>query len=191
MTDKSPGDQSAAADLVNERLLQLLEQVVANQAVQASANLQDEIAERLRASVQYRDGQDQTASPLGYDQLELGLRFTSLTNGLGRFGSHGERDVALLPAPLLDRGTLSFAPLPATAVTLLLFGPGGGQLATIDVAGGDALIVDGFPEVAWVQLNDRHGRPIRLGFPRRGRISPRSTGATRRPAPRSAGTRAT
>jgi hypothetical protein len=190
MTDKSPGDQAAAGDLVNERLLQLLEQVVANQAVQASANLQDELAERLRAAVEYRDSENQTATPLGYAQLELGLRFTAVSNGLGRFGSHGERDVALLPAPLLDRGALSFAPLPATAATLLLFGPGGGQLATIDVTGGDALIVDGFPEVAWVQLNDRHGRPIRLGFPRRGRIA-RSAGAAHRHDPRSAGTRAT
>ena len=77
MADKSPGEQSAAASAVNERLLQLLEQVVANQAVQATANLQDEFAERLRAAVQYRDSRDHAVSPLGYDQLQTGLRFVA------------------------------------------------------------------------------------------------------------------
>ena len=192
MAEKSPDEQSAAASAVNERLLQLLEQVVANQAVQATANLQDEIAERLRAAVQYRDSRDHAVSSLGYDQLQIGLRFVALSNSLGRFGSHGERDVALLPAPQLDRGTLTFAPLPPDAASVILFRADGEQLGQIQVGGGDAPVIDA-PDAAWVQVNDVHGSPIRLGFPRRvpAGVYARSTGATRRSGARPAGARAT
>lgn len=166
MADKSPDEQSAAATAVNERLLQLLEQVVANQAVQATANLQDEIAERLRAAVQYRDSRDHAVSPLGYDQLQIGLRFMALSNSLGRFGSHGERDVGLLPAPELVDGTLSFQPLPPDTASVILFRADGGQLVEIAAAGGDTPFVTHVPDVAWVQVNNINGDPVRLGFPR-------------------------
>jgi hypothetical protein len=167
MAEKASGEQSAAANAVNERLLQLLEQVISNQSVQAAANLQDEIAERLTAAVQYRDGRDRAVPSLGYDQLQVGLRFRALRNSLGNFGSHGERDVALLPSPQLDDGTLTFAPLPADAATVILFRVDGEQLSQIDVSGGDTLVVNGVPDVAWVQVNDLYGAPIRLGFPQR------------------------
>jgi hypothetical protein len=182
MADNSPGGQSAAATAVNERLLQLLEQVVANQAVQATANLQDEIAERLRAAVQYRDSRDHVASPLGYDQLQIGLRFVALSNGLGRFGSHGERDVGLLPAPELEDGTLTFQPLPPDAASVILFRADGGQLIQIEAAGGQAPFVTDVPDVAWVQVNNTNGDPIRLGFPRPvpAGVYGRPTGAARR-----------
>jgi hypothetical protein len=193
MADKSSGAQSAAASAVNERLLQLLEQVVANQAVQATANLQDEMAERLRAAVQYRDSRDHVVSPLGYDQLQIGLRFVALSNGLGRFGSHGERDVGLLPAPELEGGTLSFQPLPPDAANVILFRADGGQLGEIDAVGGQAPVVYDVPDVAWVQVNNVNGDPIRLGFPRRvpAGVYERPTGAARRSNTRSAGARTT
>jgi len=187
MADKSPDEQSAAATAVNERLLQLLEQVVANQAVQATANLQDEIAERLRAAVQYRDSRDHAVSPLGYDQLQIELRFMALSNSLGRFGSHGERDVGLLPAPELIDGTLSFQPLPPDAASVILFRADGGQLIEIDAAGGETPFVTDVPDVAWVQVNNINGDPIRLGFPQRvpAGVSGRPTGAARRSHTRS------
>jgi len=193
MADKSPGEQSAAASAVNERLLQLLEQLVANQAVQATANLQDEVAERLRAAVQYRDSRDHAVSPLGYDQLQIGLRFVALSNGLGRFGSHGERDVGLLPAPELEGGTLSFQPLTPDAASVILFRADGGQLGEIEVAGGQAPVVYDIPDVAWVQVNNINGDPIRLGFPRPvpTGVYGRPTGATRRSTTRSTGARTT
>jgi hypothetical protein len=193
MAEKSPGEQSAAANAVNERLLELLEQVVANQAVQATANLQDEFAERLRAAVQYRDSRDHAVSPLGYDQLQTGLRFVALSNTLGRFGSHGERDVALLPALQLDGGTLTFAPLPPDAASVILFRADGEQLGQIEVAGGDAPVIPDVPDAAWVQVNDVRGSPIRLGFPRRvpAGVPARSTAATRRSDARPTGARAT
>ena len=193
MADKSPGEQSAAAIAVNERLLELLEQVVASQAVQATANLQDEIAERLRAAVQYRDSRDHVVSPLGYDQLQIGLRFTALSNSLGRFGSHGERDVGLLPAPELEDGTLTFQPLPPDAANVILFRADGGQLIEIDDLSGQPFFVTNVPDVAWVQMNNVNGDPIRLGFPR---LVPagaygRPTGAARRSSARSGGARTT
>ena len=193
MADKIPGEQAAAAIAVNERLLELLEQVIANQAVQATANLQDEIAERLRAAVQYRDSRDHAVSPLGYDQLQIGLRFTALSNSLGRFGSHGERDVGLLPAPELEGGTLSFQPLPLDAASVILFGADGSQLIEIEAAGGQAPVVTDVPDVAWVQVNNINGDPIRLGFPR---LVPtgvygRPTEAARRSSTRSGGARTT
>jgi hypothetical protein len=183
MADKSP----------DERLLQLLEQVVANQAVQATANLQDEIAERLRAAVQYRDSRDHAASPLGYDQLQIGLRFVAVSNSLGRFGSHGERDVGLLPAPELEDGTLSFQPLPPDAASVILFRADGGQLIEIDAAGGQAPFVTDVPDVAWVQVNNINGDPIRLGFPRPvpAGVYGRPSGTARRSNTRSAGARTT
>jgi hypothetical protein len=167
MPQRSPGERPAGADAVNERLLELLEQVVANQTVQATANLQDEIAERLTAAAAlYREGRDRPVPVLGYDQLQVELRFRAVRNGLGSFGRHGERDVALLPAPKLDGGTLRFAPLPPDAGTVILFRADGERLGQIHVEGGEAPVIQDVPDVAWVQVDDAHGNPIRLGFPR-------------------------
>jgi hypothetical protein len=167
MAEKSSGERPAGADAVNQRLLELLEQVVANQTVQATANLQDEIADRLTAAALYRERRDRPIPALGYDQLQLELRFRAARNGLGNFGRHGERDVALLPEPELDGGTLRFAPLPPDARTVILFRADGERLGQIQVEGGDAPVIREVPEVAWVQVDDAHGNPVRLGFPRR------------------------
>jgi hypothetical protein len=167
MPERSSGERPAGADAVNERLLELLEQVVANQTVQATANLQDEIADRLTAAAWYREGRDRPIPPLGYDQLQLGLRFRAVRNGLGDFGRHGGRDVALLlPAPELDGGTLRFAPLPQDARTVILFRADGKRLRDRQVEGGDTPVIEGVPDVAWVQVDDAHANPLRLGFPR-------------------------
>jgi hypothetical protein len=193
MADKPRGEQSAAATAVNERLLELLEQVVANQTVQAAANLQDEIAERLRAAVQYRDSRDHAVSPLGYDQLQIGLRFMAFSNSLGRFGSHGERDVGLLPAPELEDGTLSFQPLPPDAASVIVFRANGEQLRETEAVGGQPLFITDVPDVAWVQVDNLNGDPIRLGFPRLvpAGVYGRSTGTPRRSSTRSGGARTT
>ena len=193
MADKPPGEPSTAATAVNERLLELLEQVVANQAVQATANLQDEIAERLRAAVQYRDSRDHAASPLGYDQLQIGLRFMAFGNSLGRFGSHGEHDVGLLSPPELDGGTLTFQQLPSDAASVILFRADGAQLTEIPAPGRQPFFVADVPDVAWVQVNNINGDPIRLGFPRPvpAGIYRRPSETARRSSTRSGGTRTT
>jgi hypothetical protein len=165
MTTRSPGD----ADAVNDRLLQLLEQVVANQAIQATANLNEEIAQQLTAAFQHRDGQDQPG--FSVSQRQLVLRFRALRNGLGNLARHGEQDTVLLPAPqLFLNGTMTFiSALPQEAETLRLFGSGGNQIdqfepvpAALEVTG-----IRDVEDVAWVQVDDRHGNPILLGFPQR------------------------
>jgi hypothetical protein len=163
MTTRSAG----GADAVNDRLLQLLEQVVANQAIQATANLNEEIAQRLAAVVQHRDGQDQSRFSEG--QREVVLRFRALRNGLGNLARHGEQDTVLMPAPqLFSDGTLTFvSALPQEAETLRLFGSGGKQVYQFEHVGGatDVSDISDVGGVAWVQVDDQHGNPILLGFP--------------------------
>jgi hypothetical protein len=161
--------ESGGADAVNDRLLQLLEQVVANQAIQATANLNEEIAQRMTAALQHRDGQDQPG--FSVSQRQLVLRFRALRNGLGNLARHGEQDTVLLPAPqLFPDGTMTFVrALPQEAETLRLFTGGGNQTDQFEPVPG-ALEVTGIRDVegvAWVQVDDRHGNPILLGFPQR------------------------
>ena len=161
------------ADAVNARLLELLEQVVANQAVQATANLVDQIADRqLAAAVAPWGSTGGGSAPpgLGVQQQQVALRFGALRNALGDFGRHGDRSVALLtPAPLLfGDGRLELqAALPAAASTLTLFATDGAVLATVTDVGGAAPVVDGAGATAWVEVSDVHGSPLLLGFPER------------------------
>jgi hypothetical protein len=176
MAERSPDEKATAqqADAVNTRLLELLEQVVANQSVQATANLFDQITERqLAAQLGARDsyGRGGQAPPaLGAQQQQVALRFGALRNALGDFGRHGDRDVALLtPAPRLHPdGTLEFlAPLPAAAATLTLFRADGTVLGTVTDIGGTTPVLDTADATAWVQVDDAHNTPILLGFPLR------------------------
>jgi hypothetical protein len=161
MATKSSDD----TDAVNERLLHLLEQLVANQAVQATANLHEEVAQRLTAAATYRDGQDRQRAVLSDSQQQLVLRFRALRNGLGNLARHGGRDTVLMPAPQLCDGTLYFvAALPPEAETLRLFGRDGKETGRFDHVGG-ATTVQGAGVVGWIQVDDQHGNPILLGFP--------------------------
>jgi hypothetical protein len=160
MTTGSTGN----ADAVNDRLLQLLEQVVANQAIQASANLNEEIAQRLTAALQYRD----TPAQPGFSdsQRQLVLRFRALRNGLGNLARHGDQDTVLLPAPQLYDGALTFkTALPQDAGTLRLFASDGTQTYQVALVGGEREVTVGVDDVAWVQVDDQRGNPILLGFP--------------------------
>lgn len=171
MAESKSGENAVPATLVDPRLLKLLEVLVSNR--------------------------DHAASPLGYDQLLVGLRFSALRNGLGRFGSHGEQDIALLPAPQLNSsGKLTIESLPPDAASVILFGAAGEQLLQIPVQKSGTVSIedpDVVPSVAWVQANDRHGNPIRLGFPRLVDqvVEVSATGAPRRPAERANPRRAT
>jgi hypothetical protein len=174
MTTESVG----GTDAVNDRLLQLLEQVVANQAIQATANLNEEIAQRFAAALQYRD----TPAQGGFlsDQRELVLRFRALRSGLGNLARHGAQDTVLLPAPqLLGEVLLFMTKLPPEAETLRLFGITREQTEQNDTRivqigqfehVGEAREVQGIDPgdiVAWLEVDDRHGNPILLGFPQR------------------------
>jgi hypothetical protein len=84
-------------------------------------------------------------------------------------------------------GTLSFQPLPPDAASVILFRADGEQLLKIDAAGGDTPFVRDASDVAWVQVNNINGDPIRLGFPRPvpAGAYERPTGAARRSTTRS------
>lgn len=173
MAERSPDETMPAqeTDAVNTRLLELLEQVVANQTLVSTATLFDQIAERQLAAS--RDGWARTGSAqpaLGAQQQQVALRFGALRNALGDFGRHGDRAVALLtPAPrLFPDGTLEFvAALPAAAATLTLFRADGSALGTVADVGGATPVLDSAGDTAWIQVDDAHGSPILLGFPSR------------------------
>ena len=170
MADKGSGGQSKA-DTINTRLVELLEQVVANQAVQAVADLHDERAELIEAEMRRRradrHGRGTPAGGLAYPQLQLVLFFRSVRNGLGNLGRHGERDVALIPAPRLSEdGTLTFAvPLPLAAERLNLVKSDGAVLGSLTVEGDRMPVSEKAGDVAWVQIDDTYGNPILLGVP--------------------------
>lgn len=165
MADKPGG--GPPADAVNDRLLELLEQVVANQAVQAAANLHGEVAERLVAQQRRNHG---GPPALGVGAQQVALRFGALRNALGDFGRHGERMTALiLPAPQLRAdGALEFgAPLPHTASTVTLFRADGSVLGSVDGVGGATPVIEDAGDVAWLQVDDADDNPLLLGFPLR------------------------
>lgn len=163
--------ESGGAEAVNRELLEVLKQVVANQAIQATAELNEDIAQRLTAALQYRDGQAQPG--FSASQRQLVLRFRALRNGLGNLARHGEQDNVLLPAPQLFRDregtiTMRFANrLPAEAETLRLFTSGGNQTDQFEPVGGRQEVpgIRDVENVAWIQVDDQHGNPILLGFP--------------------------
>jgi len=168
-TSGSP-ESSGAGDEVNARLLQLLEQMVANQAVQATADLNQDIAERLSAALQYRQDKDRAEGGLSQEQLRLVLHFRALRNAQGNLARHADQGIVLLPAPSLcldenDSGILEFVhDLPYYAETLRLFGRDGSQIGQHDgMAGKQRVAVVG--DVASVQIDDAKGVPILLGFP--------------------------
>jgi hypothetical protein len=172
MADKGSGGKPRAdADAVNTRLVELLEQVVANQAVHAVADLHEQRAELIEAEMRRRQGDRRgyggPAGGLAYPQLQLGLFFRSVRNGLGNLGRHGEHDAALLPAPNLSKdGTLRFvAPLPLAAERLNLMKSDGTVLAAATGVGGQQPVIRNVGEVAWVQVDDKYGNPILLGVP--------------------------
>jgi hypothetical protein len=172
MADKGSGSQPRAdTDAINTRLVELLEQVVANQAVQAVANMDDQRAELIEAEMRQRQGDRPgyggPAAGLAYSQLQLGLFFRSVRNGLGNLGRNGERDAALIPAPRLSGdGTLTFvAPLPLTAERLNLVAGDGTVFATATDVGGEQPEISNAGAVAWVQIDDKFGNPILLGVP--------------------------
>jgi hypothetical protein len=157
---------SGTADEVNARLLELLEQMVANQAVQATADLNQEVAERLSAALRYRQDQDQANAGLSQEQLRLVLHFRALRNAQGNLARHADQGIVLMPPPTLhDNGTLEFVKaLPHQAETMRLFGPDGKQTGRRDRIGG-ATKVQNVGDVASVQIDDAKGNPILLGFP--------------------------
>lgn len=159
--------ESGDAEAVNRKLLEVLEQVVANQAIQATAELNENIAQRLTAALQYRDGQAQPG--FSASQRQLVLRFRALRNGLGNLARHGEQDTVLLPAPqLFSDGRMSFASsLPADAETLRLYDSGGNQTDQFEPVSGRQEVsgICEVEDVAWVQVDDQYGNPILLGFP--------------------------
>jgi hypothetical protein len=170
MGDKGSGGQPKA-DTINTRLVQLLEQVVANQAVQAVANLNDQRAELVEAEMRRRESdRNRLGTPAGgftYRQRQLGLFFRSVRNGLGSPGRPGERAAALIPAPTLsENGTLTFvAPLPKAAERLNLVKGDGTVLGGRTVEGDRKPVIEDAGDVAWVQIDDKYGNPILLGVP--------------------------
>ena len=170
MADKGSGGQPKA-DTINTRLVELLEQVVANQAVQAVANLHDQRAELVEAEMRRREGdrhgREAPVGGLTYRQLQLGLLFRSVRNGLGNPIRPGERDAALIPAPTIsENGTLTFAaPLPQAAERLNLVKGDGTVLGGLTVEGDRKPVIENAGEVAWVQIDDKYGNPILLGVP--------------------------
>jgi hypothetical protein len=161
---------SASAAEMNAKLLDLLEQLVANQTIKATADLQEGIAERLAATHQRHD----LEGPSGFtdEQAQLMMRFRALRNGLGNLSRLSSRDVVLMPAPLLTSdGTLVFVdPLPTDAETARIFGPDGRQSQRFDGVGGEAGLAGVNDDTAYLQIDDRRGAPILLGVPERGDI---------------------
>ena len=157
---------SGTADQVNARLLELLEQLVTNQAVQATADLNQEIADRFGAALRHRQDHDRANAGLSQEQLQLVLHFRAVRNAQGNLARHADQSIVLMPPPTLDDGTLEFVEaLPHQAETLRLFGPDGSQTGRRDRIGG-AKTVKNVGDVASVQIDDAKGSPILLGFPR-------------------------
>lgn len=162
----TPGPSGSEVDA---RLLQLLEQLVANQSMQAAANLNDEIAERLDAAVRFRTGSFNQGSA-GFDdaQQQLVLRFRALRNGLGNLARHADQTTVLMRSPTLDAQGLHLVdPLPANAAALRVFDPVGTQTALIAVDGGDTDVPDVPLDAASVQVDDGVGTALLIGFPHR------------------------
>jgi hypothetical protein len=157
----------AHADAVNVKLLELLEQLVANQTIKATAELQENIAERLTAEQRRRD--PDVATGFDPEQARLVMRFRALRNGLGNLSRLSSRDVVLMPAPMLSaEGTLVFAaPTPNDAETARIFGTDGRQIQQFDGVGGEQVLRDVNGDVAYLQIDDRRGVPILLGVPER------------------------
>lgn len=159
---------SANADEMNDRLLDLLGQVLENQAAHATADLHERIAEQLLASTRRYD-----PGPTGLsdEQNSIIMRFRALRTGLGNLSRLSTHDPVLMPPPLLfGDGVLTFAdPLPADAFTVRLFGPNGRQFRRIDGVGGAQELSDA-GDVVYLQVDDQSGTPILLGVPLRSGI---------------------
>jgi hypothetical protein len=137
-------------DRVNDRLVTLLEQVLAHQARAATA----------------RFDTTPVAAGLNPAQRRLVLDFRALRNGLGNLARHGDQTVVLMRRPTLNQfGILTFAdPLPPGSAKLRIFDRNGTQLDERHVSAGTTS-VEHVDEAASVQIDDPQGEPILLGFP--------------------------
>jgi hypothetical protein len=163
---------------VDARLLQLLEQLVANQSVQAYANLNDEVAERLEAAVRLRGTGTGTPQAAGFTdaQQQLVTRFRALRNGLGNLARHADQSTVRMPSPTLDaKGVLRFVDaLPAEAAVLRVFDAAGREITRFDVYGGTTEVTGVPQDTAAVEVDDSGGGALLLGFPHRPQYAVRS-----------------
>jgi hypothetical protein len=152
-TTGSTDGAGGGTDRLDDRLVQLLEQVVAHQARSAGSGTD-------------RVGPPRAPAGLNPAQRRLVLEFRALRNGLGNLARHGDQTVVLMRRPQLNQfGILTFAdPLPPGSANLRIFDRNGTQLDERHVSGGTTS-VENVGEAASVQIDDHQGEPILLGFP--------------------------
>jgi hypothetical protein len=111
--------------------------------------------------------QSRPALTLNADQLRVVLHYSTLSNGLGNFGRHGDVIVGLLsPVTLSEDRTLTLPSVDRAATTALVDRLGI-VIARIPFATSRVLTVEQARDVVTVEVEDQNGTPFRLGLVRR------------------------